>query len=99
MWLYKSPIGVIRIVKNRTGSYSIVINEVFYGTYPSAVAAADDVYTFSTGCFEWDKHCADIDYQLAAGSFVRPESCRPLLLLVMQIFLLALRFGKTALPL
>ncbi len=64
MWLYKSPIGVIRIVKSRTGSFSIVINEDFYGTYPSAVAAADDVYTFSTGCFEWDKHCADIDYQI-----------------------------------
>ncbi|KAF5044731.1 hypothetical protein DSECCO2_488700 [anaerobic digester metagenome] len=64
MWIYQSPIGTISIALNKNGRFSIIINETTYGSYLSAVAAADDVYTFSTDCFEWDKHCADIEYQL-----------------------------------
>jgi len=41
--------------------YALNICGTVYGHYPSAEAAADDVFTFSTGCFEWDSLCDDID--------------------------------------
>lgn len=53
MWVYHSPIGPI-FIKKSYDSYQLIYNEVCYGNYPSAIAAADDVYTFSTGCDEWD---------------------------------------------
>lgn len=34
--------------------YRLIINDETYGLYDSAVAAADDVYTCTTGCNEWD---------------------------------------------
>jgi hypothetical protein len=42
------------IFRNASGRYSLKICGTVYGFYSSAVAAADDVYTFSTGCYEWD---------------------------------------------
>ena len=54
MWLYRSPIGNIFIKLFQQG-YGIVINNEVYGFYKSAVAAADDVYTHTTGCYDWDK--------------------------------------------
>jgi len=54
MWFYKSPAGNMRIFRNSSGKYSLQIRDTVYGTYSSADAAADDVYTFSTGCYEWD---------------------------------------------
>lgn len=62
-WSYKSPIGMLYIVLNANNRYYIVINEQYYGSYHSAVAAADDVFTFSTGCDEWDEHAFDSLYQ------------------------------------
>lgn len=55
MWKYGSPIGTMYIrTNNQTGKYNLVINGKALGNYSSAVAAADDVYTHSTGCLEWD---------------------------------------------
>ena len=54
MWYYKSPIGLMRIYLNQGGGYSLEINGIVYSEYLSAVAAADDVFTFSTGCSDWD---------------------------------------------
>ncbi|MBS6063653.1 MAG: hypothetical protein KH972_07280 [Peptostreptococcaceae bacterium] len=54
MWCYKSPIGLMRIYLNQGGQYSLEINNIVYGEYNSAVAAADDVFIFSTGCSNWD---------------------------------------------
>ena len=53
MWVYHSPIGPLYIKKS-DGSFGILYDEIFYGGYNSPYAAADDVYTFSTGCYEWD---------------------------------------------
>lgn len=57
MWYYKSPVGLMKIYKNSNGKFSLQINETVYGFYNSAVAAADDVYMFVTGCYQWD--CLD----------------------------------------
>ncbi|MCM1219399.1 MAG: hypothetical protein NC548_33385 [Lachnospiraceae bacterium] len=54
MWYYKSPIGLMKIYKNSSGRYSLQIKDNVYGSYNSAVAAADDVYMFATGCHQWD---------------------------------------------
>lgn len=54
LWFYQSPIGKMYIFKNKTGKYSLKINGIIYGSYNSAIAAADDVFTFTTGCYEWD---------------------------------------------
>lgn len=53
MWYYESPIGTIYIKRTAEG-YGIFFDDICYGNYQSPVAAADDVYTQSTGCDEWD---------------------------------------------
>lgn len=59
MWVYHSPIGPLYIMRTN-GLYNIWYNNVKYGNYHSAIAAADDVFTFSTGCSEWDLLCDKI---------------------------------------
>ena len=54
MWVYNSPIGLMRISQNKTGRCDLRIEDTVYGSYLSAVAAADDVQSFVTGCYEWD---------------------------------------------
>ena len=55
MFTYNSPIGLM-IIKFDTDSqgYLLIINNERYGLYRSALAAADEVYTHTTGCYEWD---------------------------------------------
>jgi hypothetical protein len=61
MWRYKSPIGTLYIVQKPNG-YFIRYDNEFYGAYSSPVAAADDVYSKTTGCDEWDlSDVPDID--------------------------------------
>lgn len=74
MYIYKSPVGVFWI-KLHNGRFVLGIDNQMLGSYNSAVAAADDVYTFSTGCFKWDKHCADIDYQLNVPTDIYEWEC------------------------
>ena len=54
MWVYRSPIGPMCIYPNSSARYCLKIRDTVYGFYSSPVAAADDVYTFTTGCNEWD---------------------------------------------
>lgn len=42
-------------------SYKLIINDTWYGSYHSAVAAAGDVYSHATGCYEWDILDGDVD--------------------------------------
>ena len=53
MYVYQSPIGTfyIRLLDNR---YALYFDNDVLGYYSSAVAAADDVYTHTTGHYEWD---------------------------------------------
>jgi hypothetical protein len=53
-WIYESPIGTLSIESNPDKTYSIIISGENYGGYQSAFDAADDVYSFATGCPEWD---------------------------------------------
>lgn len=53
MYYFRGPIGLFKI-KPYNGRYQLWFNGDIVGVYNSAVAAADDVYTHTTGCYEWD---------------------------------------------
>jgi len=63
MYAYNSPIGLWKIVKELDG-FHLMFDSTCYGVYPSAIAAADDVYCFATGNGDWDS---------LAGSFEPPQ--------------------------
>lgn len=55
MYIYNSPIGLMKIIYDgNVGRFALVINDICYGHYHSAVVAADDVYVHVTGCNDWD---------------------------------------------
>jgi hypothetical protein len=55
LFVYRSPIGLIVIkYDSNVNRFALIINDVCYGHYASAVAAADDVYCHVTGGYEWD---------------------------------------------
>ena len=54
MWVYESPVGLMKISRISNGQYGLWISSNMYGCYSSAESAADDVFTCSTGCYEWD---------------------------------------------
>lgn len=55
MWTYNSPIGLMRIwLDNRMGKWALEISGTVYGHFRTPEDAASDVYSFVTGCFEWD---------------------------------------------
>ena len=61
MWLCKGPAGLMKIFKNEHGTYSLQIGDEVCGFYQSPVAAADNVFTFTTGCGDWDDLDGSID--------------------------------------
>ncbi|MGN7471265.1 hypothetical protein [Brevibacillus sp. SAFN-007a] len=62
MFTFKSPVGLMKIYPDpHTRMFALAIGDTVYGHYPSAIAAADDVYTHSTGCFEWDELAGKVD--------------------------------------
>ena len=54
MWFYESPVGLMVIQPTADGRYALKIGDERCKAYHSPKAAADDVYTFSTGCDCWD---------------------------------------------
>jgi len=58
MWVYDSPVGIIRIdlyPDHYVGEkYGIFYGGNCYGGYNDPVAAADDVFCHATGCNEID---------------------------------------------
>lgn len=56
MWVYHSPVGPLYI-KRTDHAFGLWFDDICYGIYSSAYSAADDVFTFSTGCNEWDSLC------------------------------------------
>lgn len=54
MWIYKSPIGQLTIKQLSNGRYGLFYSDELYGSWDSPQAAADEVYTHTTGCDKWD---------------------------------------------
>jgi len=55
MWVYRSPVGTFWIRQNQSGHFTLGIGDEALGNYSSAIAAADDVFTKSTGHYDWDR--------------------------------------------
>lgn len=55
VFIYKSPIGVMKIHLDSNQRYALVIGDTVYGHFHSPESAADDVSRFVTGCYEWDQ--------------------------------------------
>jgi hypothetical protein len=52
---YKSPLGLFFIRYNPSmQKWDLGMKDEVFGYYLSTIAAADDVYCQSTGCYEWD---------------------------------------------
>jgi hypothetical protein len=55
IFVYRSPVGIFYITYNQNiEKWALGTDDEVYGYYLSPVAAADDVYCQSTGCYEWD---------------------------------------------
>lgn len=55
MWIYHSPIGPFVIKRLQNGKYGLLYADEIWGQWSSPQAVADDVYTHTTGCYDWDK--------------------------------------------
>ena len=55
MWVYHSPIGPFVIKRLQNGKYGLLYADEIWGQWSPPQAAADDVYTHTTGCYDWDK--------------------------------------------
>lgn len=60
MWNYRSRIGPLRIARRPDGYYLLVCLGYECGPYADPWAAADDVFTQTTGCARWDSY-AELD--------------------------------------
>jgi len=53
-YCYKSPLGVFLIKRQSSGCWGLWFKDNLLGSYHSEMAAGDDVYTQSTGDYDWD---------------------------------------------
>lgn len=54
MWLYKSPIGPIYILRLADGRFGMQYDGDIWESCLTPAAVADDVYMQVTGCSDWD---------------------------------------------
>lgn len=77
MWLYQSTIGDIYIKLMPNGLYSIIYNNTVYGSYQNPHLASGDVYTHTTGIYDWDSldcEIFDVPSDLSEWIFIQPQS-------------------------
>lgn len=58
MWIYRSPIGILKIVRQPDGTFGLCHNETVWEACDTPQAEADNVFCHVTGCDEWDS-CPD----------------------------------------
>ncbi len=54
IYQYRSPVGRFLIKLQTNGRWGLWFKDDLLGSYHSAMAAADDVYTQTTGDYDWD---------------------------------------------
>ena len=56
MWVYQSPIGLLKIVRERDGICYFVFgcDPTYWTGHANPQVVADDVYCHATGCTAWD---------------------------------------------
>lgn len=58
MWIYRSPVGILKIVRQPDGTFGLCHNETVWEACDTPQAEADNVFSHVTGCDEWDS-CPD----------------------------------------
>lgn len=56
IYQYKALVGTFIIKPQSNDRWGLWLNDDLLGSYHSPIAAADDVYTQSTGDFDWDTY-------------------------------------------
>lgn len=54
MWIYRSPVGILKIVRQPDGTFGLCHNETVWEACDTPQAEADNVFCHVTGCDEWD---------------------------------------------
>jgi len=62
MWKYDSQIGALYIKRLPDNRYGFIFNNVVWESSHSPEAEADNIRSFTTGCYEWDSMEGLIDY-------------------------------------
>lgn len=58
MRIYRSPVGILKIVLQPDGTFGLCHNETVWEACDTPQAEADNVFCHVTGCDEWDS-CPD----------------------------------------
>lgn len=75
MWLFRSNVGVFKIVCQPDGRYALYIDDDFLDAYVGPEAAADDVMMRYTGYAPWDNQFTITGpYGLNAWEKVEPQA-------------------------
>lgn len=61
MWIYHSPIGDLCIKRLPNGRYGLLYQDTIWESSITPQAEADNVYTHTTGCWDWDQLDGNID--------------------------------------
>lgn len=62
MWCYKSKIGMLYIKRRANGRFGFFYGDECWCQYSHPQAVAEMVAAFTTDCYEWDCHHADLDF-------------------------------------
>jgi len=71
MWVYRARIGTLTIKPLDDGRYGLFYDDELWGSWHSPWAAADEVYTHSSGCTDWDMSDEDGPTDLSEWMRVR----------------------------
>lgn len=68
-WKYNTNGCRLTIAPRSDGKFDLIINDDVAGVYRTAQAAADDVFTCTTGNYEWDR-IGTVDQPTDLGEWV-----------------------------
>lgn len=69
-WCYRSPFGVLEIVPKRNGNFVLVLDGEEFDESHSPQAVADNLYTHTSGFFEWDVSDFDGPTDLSEWTYI-----------------------------
>ena len=73
MWKYSSPIGNMYIIQQRNGKFGLLYEDTIWDEGITPQAIADDVFCYSTSCYEWDSlngRILDVPPDLSAWEYL-----------------------------
>jgi len=72
MWIYRSRIGTLRIVRTKEGKYGLMYDGTIWEACSTPQAEADNVYCHVTGCDEWDSCEESGPQDLSEWEYISP---------------------------